>query len=81
MRDPKTGDESVEPLRVRVWRDNSVLEVFINDRTAISTRIYAAEETIGLRFFADDAPAGRDMMGAGSSELLYATLWDGVSST
>jgi len=80
MRDPETGAESAEPLRVRVWRDSSVLEVFVNDRTAISTRLYAAEETIGLRFFADDAPAGLDMMGAGPSELLYATLWDGISS-
>jgi len=63
-----------EPLRIRVWRDNSVLEVFVNGRTAISTRIYAAENTVGLRLFANDVPA------FGRSQLIHGTLWDGIGA-
>ena len=70
--DPKTGLEEEETLDIRVWRDNSVLEVFVNGRTAISTRIYGAEASFGLFFFADDA--GDTMR----TELLSATLWDGI---
>jgi beta-fructofuranosidase len=70
-----TSNEKVEEhLHVQVWRDNSVLEVFVNGRTAISTRIYAGENTIGIRFFADDIPA------FGRSQLLYGTLWDGIGA-
>jgi beta-fructofuranosidase len=70
-----TFDQRVEePLRIRVWRDNSVLEVFVNERTAISTRIYAAEQTVGLRFFANDVPA------FGRSQLIHGTLWDGIGA-
>ncbi|KAI4853830.1 Arabinanase/levansucrase/invertase [Aureobasidium sp. EXF-8845] len=63
-----------EPLHIQVWRDNSVLEVFVNGRTAISTRLYAAENTVGIRFFADDKPA------FGRSQLIYGTLWDGIGA-
>jgi hypothetical protein len=63
-----------ESLQIQVWRDNSVLEVFVNGRTAISTRIYAAENTIGIRFFADDVSA------YGRSRLIYGTLWDSIGA-
>ncbi|KAK3681847.1 putative beta-Fructufuranosidase [Vermiconidia calcicola] len=76
MRDPASGAAEEETLDIRAWRDNSVLEIFINGRTAISTRIYAAEETFGIRFFADESLAER---GTGSgTELVSATLWDGI---
>ena len=80
-RNPSTGAEETEPLRIRAWRDNSVLEVFVNGRTAISTRLYAAEETVGLRFFADDASAtlNAESASAEGSKLLCATLWDGIA--
>jgi beta-fructofuranosidase len=55
-----------------------VLEVFVNERTAISTRLYAAEETVGIRFFADDNAATVESASAVGSRLLEATLWDGV---
>ncbi|KAM0723190.1 hypothetical protein Q7P37_001390 [Cladosporium fusiforme] len=79
---PTTGQEETEALHIRAWRDNSVLEVFVNGRTAISTRLYAGEETIGLRFFADENNAV-DALGGdapGSSEVVYATLWDGIGA-
>lgn len=74
-----------EDLRIQIWRDNSVLEVFVNGRTAISTRLYAAEETIGIQFFADELPmfaaqsSDHENLG-GKSSLLYATLWDGIGT-
>lgn len=75
MLDPKSGKFEQEKLRIRAWRDNSVLEVFVNGRTAISTRLYAAEETFGLRFFADDLDG---CIGDVLSEVVSATIWDGI---
>jgi len=59
-----------------------VLEVFVNERTAISTRLYAAEETVGIRFFADDgaATSSVESASAASSQLLGATIWDGIAA-
>lgn len=34
---------SLEKLRLRIFLDNSVLEIFVNDRVAITTRIYCDE--------------------------------------
>lgn len=75
MRDPVTRKESTEHLHIRAWRDNSVLEVFVNGRTAITTRLYAAEETFGMRFFADDNIDGIVDV---PSELISATMWDNI---
>ncbi|WPH01864.1 Hypothetical protein R9X50_00471800 [Acrodontium crateriforme] len=68
-RDPTTDIEKTETLHIQAWRDNSVMEVFINSRTAISTRLYAADETFGIRFFADDL----------ETELVGAVLYDDIS--
>jgi len=59
-----------------------VLEVFVNERTAISTRLYTAEETVGIRFFADDTAAASNVesASAAASQLLCATLWDGLAA-
>jgi len=74
-RDPVTGEVEMERLRVRVWRDGSVLEVFVNERTVVSTRVYAEDgRTFGIRFFADDGDDG----GGECTELLGATVWDGI---
>lgn len=84
IRDPATGAEDLEALHIRAWRDNSALEVFINGRTAISTRLYAAEETFGMRFFADDSSSildAQNSAGSAVTELLHAVLWDNISVT
>lgn len=73
-RDPIAGYEEVEPLEISVWRDSSVLEVFVNGRTAISTRLYVDDETCSIHFFADD---NHDKA---QSSLLYASLWDGIGT-
>ena len=75
------GVETTENLKIRAWRDNSVLEVFVNGRTAISTRIYAGEETFGMRFFAKDELSEEKRLRAshnGPTELVSGNLWDGI---
>ncbi len=72
--DSFTGQESTEMLEISAWRDNSVLEVFVNGRTAISTRLYEAQTSSAMNFFATDDELG-DAQG---SELLETTLWDGI---
>ncbi|KAK5170227.1 putative beta-Fructufuranosidase [Saxophila tyrrhenica] len=72
---PASGREETETLDIQVWRDNSVMEVFVNGRTAISTRLYAAEETYGIRFFAEDGTVDD------RSALVDATLWDGIGTS
>lgn len=43
-----TGQEELEPLRLRVFIDHDVLEVFANDRFAMSTWIYSPPESQGV---------------------------------
>lgn len=79
---PSSGHECTETLDIHAWRDNSVLEVFVNGRTVISTRLYAAEETFGMRFFAEDEATSTEVLRTshtGSTELQFANLWDGIS--
>ena len=40
MRDPTTGNVKRETLDLRIFFDVSVLEIFVNDRVAITTRVY-----------------------------------------
>lgn len=72
-----TRKETAERLHIRAWRDTSVLEVFVNGRTAISTRLHAAEETFGVKLFVDDVVGAANMSGQ-HSELISVTVWDGI---
>lgn len=76
-----------EPLTVHAFRDSSVLEVFLNGgRTAISTRLYAAEENLGMRFFVEEDDEenaelrDRDRDEASKSGLIHAKIWDGIGA-
>lgn len=82
MINQRSGEEYTETLDIRAWRDNSVLEVFVNGRTMISTRLYAAEKTFSIRFFAEDEALDVESLRAsheGSTELRFANLWDGIA--
>ncbi|KAJ0420797.1 glycosyl hydrolase [Aspergillus carlsbadensis] len=75
--------ETEEPLRIRATFDASVLEIFVNERTALTTRVYQAGEKdcgkpacVGLHFFAEDVDGASDTT---SSRLLRATVWDGLA--
>ena len=47
-----------EPLKLRVFVDKSVVEVYANDRQAISRRVYPARtESLGVMLFADGGAA------------------------
>ncbi|KAH8880196.1 putative beta-Fructufuranosidase [Thozetella sp. PMI_491] len=72
--DHASGETETESLEIRVWRDNSVFEVFVNERTAITTRIYAGDETVGLRFFADEEHEGDQSLEA-PTRLDHAVIW------
>lgn len=72
--DPVTGQAIEEKLRIRCWFDTSVLEIFINERTTISTRIYpSSSECSGVRFFAEALETDDHF-----SVLEKAIIWDGL---
>lgn len=67
--DVATGEESEERLRVQAFFDGSVLEVFVNERTAITTRVYTADaRCVGLALFAE-----------GDAQVTKCSVWDGLS--
>ncbi|KZT55101.1 glycoside hydrolase family 32 protein [Calocera cornea HHB12733] len=61
-----------EKLRIRVFCDNSVLEVFANDRFAMSCRMYPAEGADELSLFID----GEEGQGIMWDDV---TVWAGLS--
>ncbi|POS72459.1 hypothetical protein DHEL01_v209146 [Diaporthe helianthi] len=70
-RDSQTGAEAEERLTVNIFYDGSVLEVFVNNRAVITTRVYLENARCSsLEFFAD----GPDVV------LEEAVVWDGLSA-
>lgn len=60
-----------EYLEIRAFFDESILEVFANNRCTFATRIYPATKRCwGIRFWADDD--------TGQSSLNAAKAWDGL---
>jgi sucrose-6-phosphate hydrolase SacC (GH32 family) len=56
-----------EPLRLRVFLDRSIVEVFANDgRLALSRAIYPSQGATGLRLYAKGGPA----------EATAVSVWD-----
>ena len=71
------GDETEETLKVRAFFDRSVLEVFVNERTVITTRIYhPSDRCFRVRFFAESVEGQSDQA---PTTLLQADVWDGVN--
>lgn len=70
------GNEVEETLQIRAIFDKSVLEVFVNERTVISTRIYVdGDRCFQLGFFAEGGSVD-DVEPA--AILLRAQVWDGL---
>lgn len=68
-RDAQTGVETEERLTLRVFYDGSVLEVFVNERVVITTRVYLPQvECAGLELVVED----------GASKVEEAVVWDGL---
>ena len=71
----EAGGDVEEKLRVHAFYDGSVLEVYVNERTVITTRVYTLEERcFGLGFFAEEADGARGV----PATLTKATAWDGL---
>lgn len=71
------GDDVEETLRVHAFFDRSVLEVFVNERTVITTRIYhPSEQCFGIRFFAE----AENFQSGEPAKLLEAQAWDGLEA-
>jgi len=65
-------------LNIRAFYDTSILEVYINDRAAITTRIYAAtNECSGLAFFAEGHGVSHETELA---EIVECQVWDGLTN-
>lgn len=74
-RDPQTGIEEEERLKIHIFYDRSVVEVFVNERAVITTRVYLEDaECAAVEFFAEYAGAG------GTVILEEAVAWDGLSN-
>lgn len=76
------GEEVTEPLQIHAYFDASVLEVFVNSRTVISTRIYTphAQVCTGLKFFASATESQpKPSTSAPAAVLARADIWDGLS--
>jgi beta-fructofuranosidase len=72
------GNVVEETLQIHVIFDKSILEVFVNERTAISTRIYVDEDRCyQLSFFAERQlnDDGKFLSGP-AAMLLEAEVWD-----
>lgn len=70
-------------MRIHAFFDTSVLEVFVNGRTAVSTRIYTPESRrcYGVRFFAElDDGQGNGGGGGSAAVLRRAVVWDGLEA-
>ncbi|KAH6677926.1 glycosyl hydrolase [Plectosphaerella plurivora] len=64
-----SGGETLENLKLRIFRDGDTLEVFANDRFALSTTVYADEACAGLSWFVEGSG---DVTGVFES----VELWD-----
>ncbi|KAJ3536392.1 hypothetical protein NM208_g6742 [Fusarium decemcellulare] len=70
----KDGTEELEKLRLRIFCDGDILEVFANDRFALSTMVYAdTKECNGISWFAE---------GGGSSAPAFESIkiWENMSN-
>ncbi|KAN0059972.1 putative beta-Fructufuranosidase [Thecaphora frezii] len=65
---PARRDGQPASHRLRVFLDNSVLEVFVDDVVAISTRIYPDDDDIGVSLF-----------GQGPEARMQVDVWQGLA--
>lgn len=76
MQDPITGEEKEESLHVRAFYDKSVLEIFVNSRTAISTRVYPhLDRVFGLEISAEALLPDQEVV----ADIKTGTVWDGLA--
>lgn len=70
-------NEVEETLQIHAFFDKNVLEVFVNGRTVITTRIYyPSDRCFGIRPFAETADNSQP--DENPTTLLQADCWDGL---
>ncbi|OAL44926.1 Arabinanase/levansucrase/invertase [Pyrenochaeta sp. DS3sAY3a] len=75
IKDPQTSELKFEELRLRVFSDGDILEVFANDRFALATMVYR-------EFEGEEFEIVPSMVGSTGEAVLSAfSLWDGIAST
>jgi len=76
FKDVSTGREMEENLKLHAFYDGSVLEIFVNERTAITTRIYTHDaRTVGLGLFSEAEGDTQDS----ATVVIKCLVWDGLS--
>ncbi|KAI9045665.1 glycoside hydrolase family 32 protein [Aspergillus affinis] len=75
------GEDREEMLSIQAFFDGSVLEVFVNERTVITTRIYSlAKRCFGMAFFAGAESEGSDSShDEPAAVLVRGMVWDGLA--
>ncbi|KAJ5246908.1 Glycoside hydrolase family 32 [Penicillium chermesinum] len=69
------GTATEERLQIHAFFDKSVLEVFVNSRTVICTRVYYPSDRLyGIRYFAKSSYQDDHT----PSTLVHAEVWDGL---
>jgi beta-fructofuranosidase len=64
------ADEGLETLNVRLFADGSVVELYINDRFALTTRIYPSEDSCEIGYYTD----------GGIAKYSDIEVWDGLAN-
>ena len=63
-----SGMQEMEPLKLHIFVDNSLVEIFANDRFALATRIYPArDDSTGISFYVGE--------GSGNVTFQNVTMW------
>ncbi|KAJ5778642.1 hypothetical protein N7520_001888 [Penicillium odoratum] len=66
----RSGSNTTEPIRLNIFIDGSLVEVYANDRFALTSRIYPSrEDSTGISFFAEE---GVDV------KYSQLEIWDGL---
>lgn len=69
------GELAMEKLRLRIFSDGDILEIFANDRFALATMVYSesySQDNSGITAFATG--------GIGSALFESVTVWDGLDA-
>lgn len=73
-KDEENDVVGLEPLTLSMFFDGSILEIFANDRTAITTRIYPSDNSLSeIRPWIEYEPSKDDS--ATDCRLLSSQLW------
>jgi beta-fructofuranosidase len=78
-RSPETAQVALardEPLKLRVFIDRSVVEVFVNGKQCVALRVYPGrEDSLGVSLRAQGQDARLRSLGAWQMKSIYDAVW------